>query len=44
MFCVFVSSKDVTSAMLVAIFVSDVTTSTAHLYEIDLIDNIDISK
>ncbi len=30
-------SKDITSVMLVAIFVSDVTTSTAHLYEIILI-------
>ncbi len=27
-------SKDVTSAMLAAIFVSDVTTSQTHLYEI----------
>ncbi len=30
----FMGTKDVTSAMLAAIFVSDVTTSTAHLYEI----------
>ncbi len=31
---VFMGSKDVTSAMLAAIFVFDVTTSTAHLYDI----------
>ncbi len=30
----FMGSKEVTSAMLAAIFVSDVTMSTAHLYEI----------
>ncbi len=42
---VFMGSNNVTSAMLAAIFVFDhVTTSTAHLYLIDLIDNINMLK